>query len=101
MTKHSKAHDSKIIKPSISVEGGKPHTLVSLFEGDPENLPTLRSVGYGQIPGTSTFVAYTIYSRGQEITKIEVEEPNLRAIAEESAKIFFVNAFMAGDMTNG
>lgn len=85
------------IVPSIQVVGGRPNVLQNLFEGDHEKLPTLKSVGYGQIPGTNTFVSYIIYSKGQNILKIEVEEPNLRAIAEESAKMFFVNTFMSGD----
>lgn len=86
------------IIPSIQVIGGPKNALQNLFEGDHEKLPILKSVGYGQIPGTNTFVAYTIHSKGQNILKIEVEEPNLRPIAEESAKIFFVNNFMSGDI---
>jgi hypothetical protein len=85
------------IIPSIQVIGGPKNALLNLFEGDHEKLPILKSVGYGQIPGTNTFVSYIIYSKGQNILKIEVEEPNLRAIAEESAKMFFVNTFMTGD----
>jgi len=85
------------VVPSITVVGGKKNALVNLFEGDQSKLPVLKSVGYGEIPGTNTFVAYVIYSKGGNILKIEVEEPNLRVIAEESAKIFFVNAFMTGE----
>lgn len=87
---------SAIVAPSIQVEGKK-NVLCQLFDGDPAKIPVLRSVGYAEVPGTNTFIAYTIHSKGREIVKIEVEEPNLRAIAEESAKIFFVNTFMMGE----
>lgn len=84
------------IVPSIQVAGHK-NAFQSLFAGDPMLLPTLKSVGYARLPGTNTYVAYTLYSKGSLVIKIECEEPNLRAIAEESAKIFFVNNFMSGD----
>lgn len=85
------------IVPSIEVVGGKKHALIGMFDGDHANLPVLKSVGCGRVPGTNTYLAYTIHSKGSNIIKIEVEEPNIRPIAEESAKIFFVNTFMNGD----
>lgn len=84
------------VNTSITFDGQK-NAFEALFEGDPEKFPILKSVGYVQIPGTNTFVAYTLFSKGSSILKIECEEPNLRSIAEESAKIFFVTHFMNGD----
>lgn len=82
--------------PSIEVVG-QINAFKALFEGDSAKLPILKSVGYCHMAGTNTYVAYTITSKGGQILKIECEEPNLKAIAEESAKIFFVSNFMAGD----
>lgn len=82
--------------PSIEIAGHK-NGFQALFEGDPAKIPTLKSVGYCQMPGTNTFVSYKILSKGGKILKIECEEPNLRPIAEESAKIAFVSTFMSGD----
>lgn len=88
--------NTTVVKPSIEFSDKK-HILVSLFEGDEALLPTLKSVGYSKVPGTNNFIAYTITSRGTKIIRIDAEEPNIRPIAEETAKIFFVNAFMDGD----
>lgn len=94
----AKGVDSSLIEPSVRYDNDK-HALEVLFDGDKNELPILKSVGYVKLPGTTNFVAYTIQSKGREIIKIEVEEPNVRMIAEESAKIFFANHFMSGDET--
>ena len=84
---------SQIVEPSIRM-GDEKNLLEKIFDGLPEDMPELKSVGYAKIgEGQHAYVNYTITSRGREIIKIEVEEPNLRAIAEESAKISFVNHF--------
>lgn len=84
---------SQIVEPSIKFDGEK-NILEKIFDGLPEDMPELKSVGYAKVSdGQHGFLSYTITSRGREIIKIEVEEPNLRAIAEESAKIAFVNNF--------
>lgn len=88
-----------IIKPSIQFEGGKKHILEVMFDGENEDCPVLKSVGYAHIrnlPGQASFVSYVITSQGDKILNMEVEEPNMRYIAEESTKIAFVNAFMSG-----
>ncbi len=90
------ASDVKII-PSIKIEGNK-NALETLFQGDPSKLPVMISVGLAEVPGTNTYMAYTMKSKGSQILSIEVEEPNLRLIAEESAKLFFVNNFMSGEV---
>ena len=82
------------VVPSIEVVGQK-NAFKALFEGGTP--PTLKSVGYFQMPGTNTYVAYSIVSRGSQILKVECEEPNMRNIAEECAKTFFVGIFMTGD----
>lgn len=87
---------SSIIEPSVRY-GEDKHALEILFDGDKNELPVLKSVGYVKLPGTTNFVAYTIHSKGREIIKIQAEEPNVRMIAEESAKIFFADNFMGGD----
>ena len=93
MSKAKKLQEVKesVIVPSIQIEG-KEHALQELF--NKEDAPEIKSVGYAKVPGTNQYISYTITSKGTEVVKIEVEEPNLRQIAEESAKICFVNTFM-------
>ncbi len=86
-----KEKKQSIVKPSVSFGDEKEHPLAVLF--DSPNPPLIKSIGYMRVPDKNTFVTYTIYSRGKEIVSVEVEEPNLRAIAEESAKIAFVSNF--------
>ena len=57
-------------------------------------MPTLTSIGYGPLGPDDQWVSYVIQSRGKEILSIEVAEPNVRAIAEESSKINFVERFV-------
>jgi len=78
----------------VRVEGEK-HVLESLFDGDPAKLPIIKAVGYMPIrEGSSGWVSYTITTRGREVMLIEVDEPNIRVIAEESAKVAFVTTFI-------
>lgn len=85
-----------VVEPSIKVEGAKPHPIEVLYSGDQESMPEVKSVGYMKVPGTNQYVSYVITTKGSEVLKFEVEEPNLRAIAEESAKISFVTNFIDG-----
>lgn len=85
--------DPSIVKPTMQFDGRK-NVLQAIFEGDPGKIPVLKSVGYTHVPGTNTYVAYVIHSRGGQILKIEPEEPNLRMITEDAAKILFVNELM-------
>lgn len=82
-----------LIQPLIRAEGEK-HVLEEIFEGDPAQMPTLKSIGYACIPGTTSWVSYVIETKGREVISITVDEPNHRSIAEESSKINFVNALM-------
>lgn len=82
-----------VIAPVVKFEGNnKPHILQSLLDnGKPLKL---KAVGVCHIPGTRDYVAFTAQILGDKLVKLEVDEPNLRAIAEESAKISFVDIFM-------
>jgi hypothetical protein len=89
--KESKAAD--FIRPAIRSNGEK-HVLEEIFEGDEDAMPTLKSVGFVKLkPGSTSWVSYTLITKGKEVLSMEVDEPNLRDIAEESAKIAFVSAF--------
>lgn len=88
---HANGQTVTIVRPSLIVEG-ETHPLVDAFK-NPENLPTLKSVGYCRIP--EGWISYVITTKGKEVLSIDVEEPNiLRPIAEESAKIAFVSNFI-------
>lgn len=80
-----------IVQPTVTFGDDKQHVVAELL--DSENPPVITSIGYMRVPNKNTFVAYTIKSKGREILSIEVEEPNLRMIAEDSAKMFFVSNF--------
>ncbi len=79
---------SDIVKPSIEVAGDK-HELKRLF--DEGELPVMKAVGFARIKDSSAgWVSYTITIQGNEVLSIEVDEPNVRSIAEDNAKIGFV-----------
>lgn len=93
MSKPSKKAPKDIVKPVVDFgPDAKQNALVELFQQ--ETPPELKSVGYAKVPGTNRFVSYIIISKGTEVLSIEVSEPDLRAIAEDDAKINFVNSFM-------
>lgn len=75
------------IQPLVRVKGEK-HIFEQLFEQG--KLPELKAVGYIQAKPGNNWVSYTMTIRGREIIKMEVAEPDLREIAEETAKINFV-----------
>lgn len=88
-----------IVKPSIHIEGDKEHALRVLFKE--ESAPIIKSVGCIRIPGLNvqggSYVSFVMTSKGSEILSIVVEQPNLRAIAEESAKMAFVDTCLSGE----
>ncbi len=90
------ASNSSIIKPLIRVEG-VPHILEEKFKtGD---LPEMKCVGYMKLgDGQNSWISYTATIKGDKVISIEVDEPNMRAIAEESAKIAFVTSFIDQDL---
>lgn len=76
------------VQPTTRDAFGKPHVMEQMFESD--TMPTLKSVGFAKLEGTNTYVAFTLTTKGKDVLLIEVEEPNLRQIAEESAKLNFM-----------
>lgn len=89
----AKQKKPKFIEPTITVNDEK-HILEEIFEGDPSEMPTLKSVGYAQLKGSPYWVSYVLTTKGTKVLKIEIDEPNLRGIAEETSKINFVNELM-------
>jgi hypothetical protein len=81
-----------IVKPLVKVEGQK-NALETLI--DDEQAPILKSVGYMKIfqNRQHSWVSYVVTSKGKEVISIEVSEPDMRDIAEESSKINFVQCF--------
>lgn len=85
-----------VITKSVTFIGEtKESAIDKLFGGD--EAPLIKSVGCIHVPETNTYISVVITTKGSEVVNIQAEEPNLRAIAEESAKISFVNLFM-GDL---
>lgn len=82
------------VKSSIEISGHTNPAITYLNDNDVE----LKSVGYFKIPGSNhSYVSYTITSVGGKVTEIICDEPNMKAIAEESAKISFVSHFVDAD----
>lgn len=93
MAKPAKKTES-IVKPVVRV-AGELHALEKILDGDPDKIPTIKSVGCMRVsPDSNSWISYTILTKGREVISIEVDEPNLRGVAEESAKINFVQQFM-------
>lgn len=83
-----------IIKPLIKVEGEQHVLQKKLLAG---NAPELTSIGYINLGEgrAHNWVSYVIKTKGSEVLSIEVGEPDMRAIAEETAKINFADLFMS------
>ncbi len=82
------------VTPLIKVEG-ETNILQKVFDGDPEKIPELKAIGYAPIgAGSGRWISYVLTFKGPNILSITASEPDQRAIAEESAKIDFVNSFM-------
>lgn len=75
----------------------KEDQAAKIFNDDP-NAPIVKSVGYCKIPNSNLYLSFIIHTQGANVIKVEVEEPNLRPIIEESAKLNFVNIFMNQDL---
>lgn len=88
----SKAVKKTIVKETMDFGTKDSHPVVSLI--DSNEAPEIKSVGLFRLPETNTYVSFTMITKGREVVSIEVEQPNLRAVAEESAKISFVSTFM-------
>lgn len=87
------------ITDTTALPGTKEHAVMTLFKGGvEETLPLITSVGCVKIPGSRNYASYVITSQGSKILKVEVEEPNLKQIAEDCAKINFVNLFLSPEL---
>ncbi len=85
---------SSVICPLIKVEGQK-HVLEDIFDGPEEDIPELKSIGYARVSSRiGGWVSYVITTKGNKVIKMEVTEPELRNIIEETTKIDFVQQFM-------
>lgn len=82
--------EEPVIKPLVKVSGEK-HILETMFEGDTDNMPILKSVGFAKASQSSTsWVSYVIKTQGARVLEIEVSEPDQKAIASDNAKTDFV-----------
>ena len=87
------------VVPTIEYTGSNTAQAATIFKGeDQSTLPIIKSIGVRQIPGSRYFVSYTLYTQGDQVVKVEVDEPNMRAIAEDSAKSNFVQLFMSQEI---
>ncbi len=74
------------VEPTIQTEDG------AILDVD--NLPEMRTVGVVQAhPGSSEWVSVVLTTKGTKVLKVECEEPNMRQIAIDTAKINFVKMF--------
>lgn len=55
------------------------------------DMPEFKSVGYAKVG--SGWVSYVATFKGREVLSLVVAEPDMRQIAEEQAKISFVETF--------
>lgn len=79
------------IEPTIEVKG-TPHLFLDMPE---EDLPEIKTVGIARVaPLSKDFVSVVITTKGDKVLKMEVSEPNLKAIAIDEAKISFVETFL-------
>jgi hypothetical protein len=84
--------NNEFICPLVKVVGEK-HLLEQLIARG--EAPEIKAVGYMRLGNQrNSWVSYTITTKGREVLKIEIDEPNMREIAEESAKIAFVENLM-------
>lgn len=96
MAKPTKQEVKSIVKPTVSFNDSKEHVLATLLAEN--SAPVIESVGVFKVPNTNRYVSFVMKTQGKEVISIEVNEPDLRAIAEEAAKISFVDKFMSGDL---
>lgn len=83
------------IQPLIRVDGQK-HVLEQIMDENPEDMPVLEAVGYVKVAKDRqhSWMSYVIKTKGKEVLSIEASEPDMRAVAEEAAKISFVDRFI-------
>lgn len=70
----------------------QPNILEEIYNSDPNDMPTLKAVGLAKVG--NGWISYVMTTKGKEILSLEVSEPDMKGIAEESAKINFVETFI-------
>lgn len=85
-----------VIKPSVIIEGEQ-HIFQKLEKDS--KLPEMKAIGYMDLGQGKlhNWVSYVITIKGDKVLSIEVDEPNMRQIAEEATKINFTTLFMDVD----
>ncbi len=84
----------KIVPSIVFVNDDRKHAMIELFEGPAELMPVMKSVGLVRVPGRRTYMAYTLHTKGNQIIQIDVSEPDRKLIAEDDAKMSFVQNFL-------
>lgn len=92
--KKTEVKESTFIEPSIKIEGHANPFIEHVKDDEPE----LIAVGYARVPGTNNYAAYTLTFKGDKVIKMTVDEPNLKRIAEDSAKTMFVDQLMKDEV---
>lgn len=84
--------EPSVIRPTVTFQDGEQHVFQTLEQEG--SLPVMKAVGYmPAMVGKMSWVSYTVTFQGTKVISISVDEPNLRAIAEESAKMAFMEHF--------
>jgi hypothetical protein len=90
----TKEKQSSVVHPLVRSVGQK-HVLEEIFDGEEEDIPELKAIGYAKVTNKAGgWVSYVITFKGNKVTKIEVTDPEQRAIVQETSKIDFVQTFM-------
>lgn len=88
----SKSKKVKVEQSIHFIGVDKKHVLETILES--KDAPEIVSVGTVKIPDTNQYVSFTLTTKGNKVVKFEVGEPNIKLIAEDEAKIAFVNNFI-------
>lgn len=90
----TKEKRSSVITPLIRVEGKK-NILEEIFDGPEDDIPELKAVGYARVGSNRAgWVSYVVTFKGTKVIDVQVTEPELRNIVEETTRIDFVTNFM-------
>lgn len=94
MAKQEKAQPPRasLIQPLVQA-AGETHILQKLQ--DQKTPPILKAIGYAKVgEGAHPFVSYVVTFQGEKVLSIEVSDPDMRQIAEDQAKMSFVEQFV-------
>ena len=89
-----KSLDESLIHPSIRCNEEQ-HVLEKAF--DAGEMPEMKAIGFMKLDtglSSGNWVSYTVVFKGDKVLRIDVDEPTLKDLAEESAKIAFVDHFI-------